>query len=265
MLVSGIMTYSAANNRLSAAPQELLYAVSVPFQRIAVLLDNGFSGFWQKVSDIEAIAKENQDLKQQMADLRNTIVDYDKIKYENETYKNAMQMEEQNKEFTQVLASVIARDPLDKFYSFTIDRGRNYDIKPDDVVYSPDGLVGKVIEVGPNYSKVITILDPRVNVGCTISRTREIGTGVGMAEFAQEGNLQLLYLPRETMATENDLVVTTGYGEVFPADLIVGTVRDIKLDNSGKSNYAVVKPTANIDSVTMVFVITDFEKQSIQE
>ena len=159
---------------------------------------------------------------------------------------------------TQVIATVIARDPLEKFYSFTIDKGTSSGIEVDDVVHCAEGLIGKVLEVGPNYSKVITILDPRLNVGSIISRTRELGTMSGDSLISLDGNIKLSYLPKETMANHNDIVVTTGGSGIFPKDLVLGTIDDILTDPSGKSNYAIVSPAAEIDSVTLVYVITDF-------
>ncbi|MEG2770126.1 MAG: rod shape-determining protein MreC, partial [Oscillospiraceae bacterium] len=213
VLTAGVMTYAAANGRLSAAPQELLSAVMVPFQRIGAVLSNGIGGVWEKFAEMDKVSDENKNLKKELADLRSQMVDYDQIKVENDMYRKTMQIENENSEYVQVLASVIGRDPVEKYFSFTIDKGKNAGIKEEDVVYTAEGLVGKVLEVGPNYAKVITILDPRVNAGCTISRTREIGTAAGNSELAQQSKLALRYLPKETLAGENDIVVTTGYGE----------------------------------------------------
>ena len=258
VIVAGIMTYAAANGRLSAAPQEILSVIMVPFQRIGAMLENGVSGISKKLSDIDKVIEENEQLKEEIAEMRNQMVDYDTIKAENDMFRETLRIQEENITYTQISASVIGRDTLDKFYSFTIDKGSSSGIEVEDVVYCADGLVGKVIETAPNYSKVITILDPRVNIGCSVSRTRDIGTATGDAALAAQGKLILNYLPKETLVAQNDLVVTTGYGGVFPKGLIVGTVEDVLPEASGKSNYAVVQPTADVKNITMVFIITDF-------
>lgn len=258
VLVAGIMTYAAANGRLSAAPQEILSVVMVPFQRLGAMLENGVTGISKKLSDIDKVTDENDSLKREIAELRSQMADYDTIKAENDMFRETLRISEENVSYTQISASVIGRDTLDKFYSFTIDKGSSSGIEVEDVVYCADGLVGKVIETAPNYSKVVTILDPRVNIGCSVSRTRDIGTATGDAALAAEGKLVLNYLPKESLVAQNDLVVTTGYGGVFPKGLIVGTVEDVLPETSGKSNYAVVQPTADVKTITMVFIITDY-------
>ncbi|MDO5601837.1 MAG: rod shape-determining protein MreC [Oscillospiraceae bacterium] len=258
VLLAGIMTYAAANGRLSNAPQELLNAVLVPVQRFSAAVSGGISGFFEKFAQADEIAAENERLEEEIVRLRQQLIEYDQYKAENEMYRKTLQLQEENRSFTQVSASVIGRDPLEKYYSFTIDQGENAGIEVNDVVICPEGVVGKVLETGPNYAKVITVLDPRVNIGCTVSRTRDIGTAAGTAELAQEGKLALSYLPRETLTTENDIVVTTGYGGIFPKGLILGTVEDVRPESSGKSMYAVLRPTVDISTITMVFVITDF-------
>ena len=66
------------------------------------------------------------------------------------------------------------------------------------------------------------------------------------------------YLPKTTLVKAGDIVSTTGYGTVFPKDLIIGTVETVDIEASGNSCYATVKPAANITDVKIVFVITDF-------
>ena len=158
-----------------------------------------------------------------------------------------------------VSAFVIGRDPLEKYYSFTIDRGSRDGVAVNDVVISPEGAVGRVAAVSYNYAEVLTILDPAVSMGCTISRTREIGLAEGESLLAQDNRLKMSYLPRETLAAASDLVVTTGLGGVFPSGLIVGTVEDVIPESSGKSMYAVVRPAADVRDITSVFIITNYD------
>ena len=102
-------------------------------------------------------------------------------------------------------------------------------------------------------------------MGCTISRTREIGLAEGESLLAQDNRLKMSYLPRETLAAANDLVVTTGLGGVFPSGLIVGTVEDVIPESSGKSMYAVVRPAADVRDITSVFIITNYDSDTAQK
>ena len=65
-------------------------------------------------------------------------------------------------------------------------------------------------------------------------------------------------LPRDTLAAAGDEVITTGEGGVFPKQLAVGRVVEVKLEPSGKSMVAVIEPYEDIESVRTVMVITEF-------
>lgn len=262
VLMAGFMAYAGANGRWSAAPQELLATALVPFQKLGRLISGGLDGIRQKTVAVNEVLEENAALHEELARLRQTVVDYDDMKAENELFRAYYQIEDAYSDYELVSAFVIGRDPLEKYYSFTIDRGTRDGLAINDVVITPDGAVGRVAAVGHNYAEVLTVLDPSVSMGCTVSRTRDIGLTEGDSLLAQDGRLKMSYLPRETLVAAGDLVVTTGLGGVFPAGLIVGTVEDVCPESSGKSMYAVVSPTADVRNLTSVFVIINYDAET---
>ncbi len=264
VLMAGFMTYAAANGRWSAAPQELLATALVPFQQAGAWVSRSIDTLRQRTVDLDAVLAENEQLREELNQLRRQQVELDDLRTENEMFRAHYQIQDSYSEYELVSAFVIGRDPLEKYYSFTIDRGTRDGITVDDVVISPEGAVGRVVVAGYNYAEVHTVLDPAVSMGCTVSRTRDIGLTEGDALLSQDGLLKMSYLPRETLVAAGDLVVTTGLGGVFPAGLIVGTVQDVCPEPSGKSMYAVVRPTADVPGLTSVFVITNYEDLSGQ-
>ncbi len=265
VLMAGFLAYAGANGRWSAAPQELLATALVPFQQLGRMISNGIEDLRDRTVAIDEVLAENERLKEQLNQLRQSVVDYDDMKAENELYRAYYQIEDAYSDYELVSAFVIGRDPLEKYYSFTVDRGTRDGVKVDDVVISPEGAVGRVTAVAYNYAEVLTILDPAVSMGCTVSRTRDIGLAEGESLLAQENRLKMSYLAREARVAAGDLVVTTGLGGVFPAGLIVGTVEDVLPESSGKSMYAVVEPTADVRNITSVFIITNYASDRDEE
>ncbi len=259
VLMAGFLAYAGANGRWSAAPQELLATALVPFQKLGRMISLGIEDLRDRTVAIDEVLAENEALKEELNLLRQRVVDYDDMKAENELYRDYYRVEDTYSNYDLVSAFVIGRDPLEKYYSFTIDRGSRDGVAVDDVVISPEGAVGRVTAVNYNYAEVLTILDPAVSMGCTVSRTREIGLAEGESLLAQENRLKVSYLPRETLVAAGDLVVTTGLGGVFPSGLIVGTVEDVLPESSGKSMYAVVRPAADVRDITSVFIITNYD------
>lgn len=263
VLMAGFLAYAGANGRWSAAPQELLATALVPFQQLGRMISVGIEDLRDRTVAIDEVLAENERLKEELNALRQTVVDYDDMKSENEMFREYYRIEDTYSDYDLVSAFVIGRDPMEKYYSFTIDRGSRDGVAVDDVVISPEGAVGRVTSVNYNYAEVLTILDPAVSMGCTVSRTRDIGLAEGESLLAQENRLKMSYLPRETLVAASDLVVTTGLGGVFPSGLIVGTVEDVIPESSGKSMYAVVRPAADVRDITSVFIITNYDPNTV--
>ena len=259
VFLAAIMAYAGANGRLTAAPQEILSVAVAPFQRAAAAVSNGVSSLWEKYTNIDAILEENEKLTTENAELRGQMVDYDKLKAENEAYKALTNIQEQHPEMSYVSSFVIGRDPLDSFYGFTLDKGSLDGVEANDAITSDEGyLLGVVTEVDLTSCKVMTILHPSFNAAGVVSRTRDNGIITGSADYAAEGLCIFSNLSRGTLTKANDQVITTGLGGVFPPDVLVGVVQELVPEASGKSTIAVLKPGADPRTVKHVFIITNY-------
>jgi len=255
----GIMAYAGANGRLTAAPQELLSVVLTPFQKVSAALSGGVGSVWEKYARIDEVMDQNEQLEAENAELRQQMVDYDRIKAENDAYKALARIQDKNSEATYASAFVIGRDTMDEFGGFTLDKGTADGVAVNDAVISDRGyLVGVVVEADTTSCKVMTILHPSFNAAGVVSRTRENGIINGSSEYAGDGLCTLTNLERSCETHKGDQVITTGLGEVYPPDLLVGIVQEVVPEASGKSSIAVIKPGADPRTVKHVFIITDY-------
>ena len=255
----GIMAYAGANGRLTAAPQELLSVVLTPLQKVTSALSGGAASVWEKYTSVDDVMDRNEQLEAENAELRQQMVDYDRIKAENDAYKALARIQDTNSEASYVSAFVIGRDPLDDFGGFTLDQGSTDGVAVNDAIISDRGyLLGVVVEVDATSCKVMTILHPSFNAAGVISRTRENGIITGSADYAADGQCVLTNLDRTTEARKGDQVITTGLGGVFPANLLVGTVQEVVPEQSGKSSSAVILPGADPRTVKHVFIVTEY-------
>ena len=255
----GIMAYAGANGRLTAAPQELLSVVLTPLQKVTSALSGGAASVWEKYTSIDDVMDRNEQLEAENAELRQQMVDYDRIKAENDAYKALARIQDTNSEASYVSAFVIGRDPLDEFGGFTLDQGSTDGVAVNDAIISDRGyLLGVVVEVDATSCKVMTILHPSFNAAGVVSRTRENGILNGNTTYAADGLCTLTNLERSTETRAGDQIITTGLGGVFPPDLLVGTVQDVVPEASGKSSIAVVRPGADPRTAKHVFIITAY-------
>ena len=239
----GIMAYAGANGRLTAAPQELLSVVLTPIQKVTAALSGGIGSVWEKYARIDEVLDQNTQLQAENAELRQQMVDYDRIKAENEAYKALANIQDANSEASYASGFVI---------------GTADGVEMNDTVISDKGyLIGTVAEVDTTSCKVLTILHPSFNAAGVVSRTRENGIINGSADYAGDGLCTLTDLERSCETRAGDQIITTGLGGVFPPDLLVGTVQQVLPEASGKSSIAVIRPGADPRTVKHVFIITD--------
>jgi len=247
-----------------AAPMfsQMVSIVTTPVQRVTSSVSAGVSGFFDQFLSAGQVYEENQRLREELNAMRRQLVDYQQARHENTQLRAILGVMEDRQDLTFITADVIARDPADRFYSFTIDRGSRHGISWLDPVITADGLVGYVIEVGVNQARVATILDVSASVGAYSSTTREIGIVSGAVELAPLGHSELQFLPRESQIGVGDLILTSG-GSLFPRDLIIGTVVEIGPSRHGTGLLAVIDLAAEVQNVRNVFVITSFDGQGM--
>jgi len=234
--------------------------ITVPMQRVSANIVAGATGFFDQFLSAGRVYEENRRLQEELNSLRRQLVDYQQARHENTQLRAILGVMEDRQDLTFITADVIARDPADRFYSFTIDRGSRHGISWLDPVITADGLVGYVAEVGVNHARVATILDVSATVRAYSSATRELGIITGAVELAPYGRSELQFLPRESEVGAGDLILTSG-GSLFPRDLIIGTVVDITPNRHGTGLVAVVELAAQVQNVRNVFVITSFDGQ----
>ncbi len=258
----GVMLYEASTGGLSA-PNGLIGSLTAPIQQGASAVSNGVSDFFDKFLNAGNYKKENEELKGQIADLQQQIVDYEKMKEQNEQLKEIAGIKETNPDFDMEPATVIARDPSDAYGSFTINKGSVNGVKKNDPVITSAGLVGQVTSVGLTYAHVTTLLSPDLEISGYEVRTKDTGVVSGELALSQEGLCQMKHLSKETSIAKGYIICTAGSSGLYPQNLIIGTVQEIKIQNNGISAYAVIKPSVNVTEVTNVAVLKSFLGQGV--
>lgn len=231
-----------------------------PFQKLVTSVAAGVKDTCTAFTKSQELMDENAALKEEIAQLNENLTDYQDTLAENEFYKEYLEIKEQNPDFQFQSAMVISRDSADAYGTFTIDKGSMHGVSAHDPVIISQGLVGYVEEVSLSSSKVITILSPNLFAGGYDSRTNDAGIVSGDPALAAKGMCRLYNLPRSSAVTIGDFIVTSG-GGIFPRGLIVGKVSDIKQETLDTTITASVTPTAELDDLRNVMVITYFSGQ----
>lgn len=200
-------------------------------------------------ADYEALSFENEQLRMELVNAEESMQELSRLKEE----MGAMSTYES---LDPIYAKVIARDAGPWFKTFSLNRGSNHGVSTGMAVVNGDGLIGRVYEVGLNYSKVITIIDTRSAVACLMQRTRDNGVMRGqIADSDSAAQCYVYYLPNVNSITPGDIVVTSGTDSLYPKGLKIGNVTALSLDAGSEGTYAVVTPSVDFQRIEEVFIL----------
>ena len=129
-----------------------------------------------------------------------------------------------------------------------------------DCVVTEEGfLVGVVTEAGLNWCTIRTILDSDTSIGATVFRSGQNAVAQGDFALMGEGRLRLAYLGANPDVVAGDLVVTSGLGDYFPSQLVIGTVESVSTGDDGLAQNAVIIPSMSLEDLQQVFIVTSFD------
>ncbi|MBQ2910701.1 MAG: rod shape-determining protein MreC [Clostridia bacterium] len=234
--------------------------VLTPIQSFVNSASDSVKGFFSYFYEFDSLKAENEQLKDRIAELEKLESKYNKAISENQYLRVLARLSIENPTYEYEFASVTAIETGDYHKIVTIDKGQAHGIELYDCAIVREGLVGYVSKVGPNFAEITTVLDPSMKIGALISRTQEIGVAEGMAEYIHENKLKLSYLDNETTAKYNDVVETSGYGDIYPKGLVIGYVDEVVPESHGLSTYATVRPAVELSQLKKLYIIKEFSE-----
>jgi len=257
-LLFGMMLYSASGDGAENIPRNLLSMITTPLQQATSAVSRSVGNFFSVFVNAQKNAEENLRLQSELAAYNQLRIDYEALKEENEQLKKIAGVKEIYPDFEMAAASVISRDPADRYGSFIIDKGTLNGISVNDPVLTEKGLVGIITKVAPTSARVETLLSPELSFSVLEAVTKELGVVQGDVKLAQEGKTKMSILSGETALKPGDLIITAGASGLYPKGLPVGQVLEVKDESHGITKYASLLPMEDVSEVDMVLVVTDF-------
>jgi len=257
-LLFGMMLYSASGDGAENIPRNLLSMITTPLQQATSAAARNVGDFFSVFVNAQKNAEENLRLQSELAAYNQLRIDYETLKEENEQLRKIAGVKEIYPDFEMAAASVISRDPADRYGSFIIDKGTLNGISVNDPVLTEKGLVGIITKTAPTSARVETLLSPEFSFSVLETVTKELGVVQGDVKLAQEGKTKMSILSGETSLQPGDLIITAGASGLYPKGLPVGLVFEVKDESHGITKYASLLPMEDVSEVDMVLVVTDF-------
>jgi len=259
-----VLVITAGSNNMSGT-ESVVGSIFSPIQKALYSATDAIGDFFGRIFSGSDLQAENLQLEARVAELEGQLADYTEVKAENERLKALLNFDTKTDNLEIKSAHVIGKSPGHWFNVFIIDVGMADGIKVDMPVVNGDGLVGRVVKTGANYSRVLTIIDSLSGVSSIVERTRDTGTisGSNMAG-SEEALLTLSNLPFDADLMPGDKIITSGLAGTFPKGIAVGEVVEVSQSNDGMRNEAVVKPWVDFNHLEEVMIITS-EPVDIEE
>ena len=253
LIITALITYQlGVPSGISGIANTLLFPIQEGIHRVGVALGwaPGVRGLDQQVSvELQALREENAELRAEAAEAA-------ELRAENAYLRELLDLKS-SLEHSTVAAEVIARDRGSFMSRLVVNRGSSDGVREGDPVVSPAGVVGRVLTTGQWSSTVMLVTDPQSAVSGIVQRSR----GMVIVEGAQndQSRLRFTVLSPADKAAVGDVIITSGYGGVFPKGIVVGTVEEVGKDFHGIVDEGWLRPSAGIERLESVLIITAVE------
>lgn len=239
---------------------------------IFVPMQNGINevGTWfvNRAKDLKTmrdVMQENKELQTQVDQLTQDLSTIKLEQYELNNLRELMELDQKYPSYDKVAARVIGNDGGNWFNTFLIDKGEKDGIEKDMNVIAGSGLVGIVIDTGPNYAKVRSIIDDASNVsGMALSSADRCIINGNLASMNKEQVIQFSDLKCEDDAVKaGEQLVTSHISDKYLEGILIGYVSTINRDPNNLTYSGTVTPAVDFQHLQEVLVILD--KKTVQK
>jgi rod shape-determining protein MreC len=204
---------------------------------------------WRHYFALSDTARQNEQLKRENGELKLEIMQLQGKSAEADRLAALLNFKEKQNKVPMVVARVIGSSADPNSNVLYIDQGQRDGIRKNMGVITPEGVVGKVIESYRDASQVLVVTDRDSGVGAMIADSR-IQSPVG---GTGEPLLNMKYVGNDDEVAIGSRVVTSGMDRIFPKDLPVGIITQVK--PGGQYKQIRVKPSANLEKLEEVIVL----------
>jgi len=252
LLLAAFVFYSLnlTNRGHANAFERGVQTVFSPIARVVAKVSGGLSGVWNDYINLVDVRRENKELRESVKKLNTRLLESTEAELANERLKKLLEMKTSLK-LPAIAASVIGEDGAPWFKTILIDRGRADGLREGMAVVASEGVVGQIVKVAGNSSRVLLISDNASAVAVVVQRSRARGVVKGKGG----GRCALEFAVHGEDIKVGDMVIASGIGGLFPKGLPVGEVTMVKKGEYGIFQTIDVRPAVNITRLEEVLVL----------
>ena len=247
----------------SATPlNKLVGYVIVPFQNGVSRIGTWLSVRVDELGELRIVLEENQKLKEKVDELTAQNTQLQQDKYELNNLRELYKLDEQYSGYEKVGARIIARDSGNWFHSFTIDKGSDDGLAMDMNVIAGGGLVGRIVEIGTNWSKVTAVISDNSNVSGMVLASSDFLMVRGSLELMADGVIRFEQLTDSAGKVQiGDKVVTSSISDKYLPSILIGYITEINQDSNNITKSGKLTPAVDFEHLDEVLVILETKQQ----
>lgn len=241
---------SGSSSPLGMAIHSGIVKIQEPFYKAGVGLKEATRGIF----NFKEVLQENEELRSEISQLNKENIDLKLTRSELqilEELSQSLNYENIRNNYDYVTCDVIAMDGSSWFNIFTVNIGTDKKIYKDATVINGSGLVGRVMEVGPNWAKIMSIVDENNSV--SFKSLRDVNL-VGILSGNGKGGIDGFMLDPDATILKGDLLVTTGMG-MYPEGIPIGKVVKVNKNNDTLLKTVEIEPAAYLKNQHKVTII----------
>lgn len=255
-----VAMYVSFTMNLSGGPlNSVAGTVFGPMQRGLNSIGTWVTDKTDNLKKLKDVMKENEDLQSQVDELTSELNTIKLEQYELDNLRDLLDLDQKYPDYKKVAANVIGKDTGNWFSTFLIDKGSKDGIEKDMNVIAPGGLVGIVIDTGPHYAKVRSIIDDISSVSGQVLSTSDLCIVNGdLQTMSEDQTIELKSLnDSDDEVKSGDQIVTSNVSSKYVPGILIGYIDKIGMDSNNLTKSGTVTPAVDFEHLQEVLVILD--------
>jgi rod shape-determining protein MreC len=205
--------------------------------------------------DVSLLQQQHAELEADNARLQTRVIELEQQLREAEVLYALLDFARAHPENVYIAAAVIGRDPSPFLHYVFIDQGSDDGIRYGMPVITENGLVGRIDAVTAGAARVQLITDP----GSSINIQLQFSSMQGLMTGSITGDVSIELIPQDATIQPGELVLTSGLGGNYPADVLVGQVLSVRKMDNELFQAAEIQPAVDFANLQALLVITNFK------
>ena len=252
-----MMVFSSFSDKVSGPFKVLANYTVIPLQQGINQIGGWLGDLSDNFETLQQLRTENEKLQEQVDSLVTENSTLQEERYELERLRELYQLDQNYSDYEKTAAHVIGKDSGNWFSTFTIDKGSEDGIEVDMNVMAGSGLVGIVVEVGPSWAKVRSIIDDSSNVSGMVLSTSDRCIVSGDLSLMDDGQIRFEQMENnENEVSVGDQIVTSYISDKYLQGILIGYVSEVIVDSNNLTRSGYITPAVNFKDLQEVLVIT---------